>query len=157
MATNRRQVLRNALQRLVSKLRKQLGGGDTVVMRSTGYALAIAADDVDVYRFERAAAIARAAVARRDLDDALTQFAAAEALWRGAALSDFQYEEFAQVHIARLNEIRLAALEERVDVGLALGRHSAVVGELEALVTEYPVRERLRAIDACALPRRSAG
>src|SRR5689334_5461758 len=73
----------NALQRLVSKLRKALGGSDAVVMRPPGYALAIDANDVDVRRFENAAVAARAAVARREFDEATEHFATAEKLWRG--------------------------------------------------------------------------
>ena len=65
-------------------------------------------------------------------------------LWRGPALADFGYESFAQTAIARLEEIRLAAVELRIDADLALGRHDDLVGELEALVAEQPLRERLR-------------
>ena len=66
------------------------------------------------------------------------------ALWRGPALADLAYEPFAQAEIARLEELRWAALEERIDADLALGRHAELVGELEALVAEHPLRERLR-------------
>ena len=66
------------------------------------------------------------------------------ALWRGPALADFTYERFAQGEIARLEELRLGALEGRVEADLALGRHAQVVGELEALVREHPLRERVR-------------
>src|SRR6266545_2476271 len=66
------------------------------------------------------------------------------ALWRGRPLEEFAYEGFAQVEIARLEELRLACLEERVDADLACGRHSELVGELEALVAEHPHRELLR-------------
>ena len=78
-----------------------------------------------------------AADASARLDDAL-------ALWRGPALADFAYESFAQPAIARLEEIRLAALELRIDANLALGRHDELIGELEALIAEHPLRERLR-------------
>jgi hypothetical protein len=66
------------------------------------------------------------------------------ALWRGPALADLAYEPFTQVEIARLEELRLAALEERIDADLALGRHAQLVGELEALVRQHPLWERLR-------------
>ena len=66
------------------------------------------------------------------------------ALWRGPALADLAYEAFAQAEIARLEELRLAALEQRIDADLAAGRHAELVGELEALVAEHPLRERLR-------------
>ena len=75
--------------------------------------------------------------ARRVLGEAL-------ALWRGPALADFRYESFARVEAARLEDLRLAALEERVEADLALGRHAELVGELEGLIVEHPYRERLR-------------
>ena len=65
-------------------------------------------------------------------------------MWRGPALADFAYEPFAQSEIARLEEARLAALEDRIDADLAAGEHARLVGELEALVREHPLRERLR-------------
>jgi hypothetical protein len=74
-------------------------------------------------------------------------------LWRGPAFTDFAYERFAQSDIARLEELRLACLEERIELDLAAGRHSALVGELEALVAEHPLRERLRAQLMLALYR----
>ena len=74
-------------------------------------------------------------------------------LWRGPALADFAYESFAQAAIARLEEIRLAAVELRIDADLALGRHDELVGELEALVAEHPLRERLREYLMTALYR----
>jgi hypothetical protein len=66
------------------------------------------------------------------------------ALWRGPPLADLAYEPFARAAIARLEELRAAALEQRIEADLALGRHSQLVGELEGLVTEHPLRERLR-------------
>ena len=75
------------------------------------------------------------------------------ALWRGPPLSDFASEPFAQGEIARLEELRLAALEERIEADLALGRHAELVPELEALVREHPLRERLRAQLMLALYR----
>ncbi|HTN81774.1 MAG TPA: BTAD domain-containing putative transcriptional regulator, partial [Acidimicrobiales bacterium] len=134
----------NSLQRLVSKLRKSLGSGDVVVMRPPGYALAVEADDVDVHRLDRLVSEARASVERGDLDAGLRAFAEAESLWRGAPLADFTYEEFAQPHIARLQEVRISLIEERVDVDLALAHHQRLVSELEVLVVEHPLRERLR-------------
>jgi hypothetical protein len=87
-----------------------------------------------------------AADASKRLRDALS-------LWRGAALADFAYESFARAAIARLEEIRLAAVELRIDADLALGRHDELVGELEALVAEQPLRERLRGFLMTALYR----
>ena len=65
-------------------------------------------------------------------------------MWRGPPFADFTYDAFAQATIARLEELRLACLEDRVEADLASGRHSSLVGELEALVAEHPLRERLR-------------
>jgi predicted ATPase/DNA-binding SARP family transcriptional activator len=134
----------NALQRLVSKLRKSLGAGELVAMRPPGYVLALELDAVDVHRLDRLAREARAATEEGDLHAAVTTFAEAEALWRGAPLADFAYEEFAQPHIARLEELHLSLIEDRVDAELARGQQQHLVGELEVLVAEHPVRERLR-------------
>ena len=65
-------------------------------------------------------------------------------MWRGPPLVDFRYEPFAQAEIARLEEARLDCLEERIEADLALGQHAKIVGELEALIAEHPLRERLR-------------
>ena len=101
-------------------------------------------EELDLLRFERlveegrrALAAARRRVGRRQLHEAL-------GLWRGPALADFAYEEFASVESARLEELRLAAIEDRVEADLALGEHAALTGELQALVAEHPLRERLR-------------
>ena len=134
----------NSLQRLVSKLRKALGDGDAVAMRPPGYVLAVEADDVDVHRFDRLVAEARDLAAGGEPEPALARFAAAEGLWRGPALADFAYDEFAQPHIARLQEARLSVIEDRVDVELALARHRRLAGDLEVLVADHPTRERLR-------------
>ena len=75
------------------------------------------------------------------------------ALWRGPALADFTYEPFAQTEIARLEELRVVALEERIDADLALGRQAELVAELEALVDSQPLRERPRAQLMLALYR----
>ena len=88
----------------------------------------------------------RTAEASARLRDALS-------LWRGPALADFAYENFAQAAIARLEEVRLAAVELRVDADLALGRHDELIAELEALVAEHPLREHLRMCLMTALYR----
>jgi DNA-binding SARP family transcriptional activator len=132
-----------ALQVYVSQLRKALGGG-AVVTRDPGYLLELAPDQLDLSRFERLAADGRKALAADRAEEAASALRAALALWQGPALADFGYEPFAQGEIARLDELRLAALEDRVDADLALGGHGELVGELEALVGEHPLRERLR-------------
>jgi DNA-binding SARP family transcriptional activator/tetratricopeptide (TPR) repeat protein len=129
-----------SLQNLVSELRKALGP-DAVKTRAPGYVLAIEPARVDFHRFERLVAqVADTENAERRAD-LLRQ---ALALWRGPPLADLAFEPFAQVAIARLEELRTAAREELVDAELELGRHAALVGELEALVLEHPLRERPR-------------
>jgi DNA-binding SARP family transcriptional activator len=130
-----------ALQVRVSQLRKALGaGGSLLVTRAPGYAIQLGRDQLDLHRFERLVCEADGAesvVAAEKLREAL-------ALWRGPALADFSYASFAQAAIGRLEELRLAALERRIEADLALGRHALLVGELEELVSEHPLRERLR-------------
>ena len=130
------------LQGYVSSLRKALGDG-LLVTRGHGYLLLLEPGQVDLDRFEAQVAEGRDALMRGDAERARERLSEALALWRGPPLADFAYEPFAQSEIARLEEARLAALEDRVDAELALGRHAALVSELEALVREHPLRERL--------------
>jgi hypothetical protein len=109
--------------------------------------------ELDLHRFERLVDEGRSLLARGLAADASERLREALALWRGPALADFAYESFAQAPIARLEEIRLAALELRIESDLALGRHHALVGELESLVAEQPLRERLREYLMTALYR----
>ncbi len=128
-----------ALHVYVSQLRKVIGD-DRVVTRAPGYMLRVDPDELDVARFERLREQAEAAEA----DEARAILTDAMSLWRGAPLPEFAYESFAQAEIARLEELRTHALEQRIDADLALGAHAELVGELEALVREHPLRERLR-------------
>jgi DNA-binding SARP family transcriptional activator len=128
-----------SLQNLVSQLRKMLGP-DAVVTKPPGYQLAIPADRVDLVRFERLVRAARGAPA----DERAAKLREALALWRGPPLLDLAYEPFAQSEIRRLEELRLSALEERIEADLELERHAELVGELEGLVSAHPLRERLR-------------
>jgi DNA-binding SARP family transcriptional activator len=123
----------------VSRLRKELGEG-RLVTRAPGYVLHVDPSELDLARFERLIGEARNA----DPEAARRSCARPLELWRGPALADLAYEAFAQTEIARLEELRLAALEQRIDADLATGRHAEGVGELEALVAGYPLRERLR-------------
>jgi DNA-binding SARP family transcriptional activator len=132
-----------ALRVNVSRLRKALPQ-DVLTTRSPGYVVRVEPDELDLHRFERLVDEGRSLLARGLAADASERLRDALSLWRGAALADFAYESFAQAAIARLEEIRLAALELRIDADLALGRHHELVGELEALVAEHPLRERLR-------------
>jgi predicted ATPase/DNA-binding SARP family transcriptional activator len=137
-----------ALQVHVSALRKLLSA-ERLERRASGYVLHLEPDELDLARFERLCAQAR------DFEPEAAAAALAEALslWRGRPLADFAYESFAQGEIARLEELRLAALEQRIDAELALGRHAELVGELEVLVGEHPLRERLREQQILALYR----
>src|SRR4051794_24131246 len=142
------------LQNCISALRKELPGG-TETLRTVGgaYALTLGPDELDRDRFERLVAEGRAALSEQQHADATERLAQALGLWRGAPLSDFAYEPFAQEEIARLEELRAVALEERIEADLALGRHAQVVGDLEALVRRHPLRERVRGLLMVALYR----
>jgi DNA-binding SARP family transcriptional activator len=130
------------VQVYVSNLRKALGDGQ-VVTQGRGYMLVAGPDQVDAERFAKLAASGREALERGDASAARKFLEAALALWRGPALADFAYEGFAEPEIARLEEERLAATEDRIEADLRLGQHAALVPELEALVHEHPLRERL--------------
>jgi DNA-binding SARP family transcriptional activator len=120
------------VQYYVSQLRKALGA-ERIVTRAPGYSIRIEAGELDLDRFEE--------LAQRGGADGLRD---ALALWRGPPLADLAYEAFAQPEIARLEELRLTAVEQRIDAELALGQHGDLVGELERLVAQEPLRERLR-------------
>jgi YVTN family beta-propeller protein len=119
-------IVRNS----VSLLRRELG--DRLVTQPPGYLLRVEQDELDSERLERA-------LESGDLER-LTE---ALGLWRGPPLSQLAYEQFAQQEIARLEELRLAAVEASVEAQLGLGRHADVIGELEVLVRQHPLRERL--------------
>jgi DNA-binding SARP family transcriptional activator len=139
----------NALQYHVSQLRKTLGPSKAIVTREPGYLIRVEPHELDLLRFEQLveeATRAPADRASRLLHDAL-------GLWRGPALADLASEPLAQAEILRLEELRLAALELRIETDLALGRHRELVGELEVLVHEHPLRERPRAQLMLALYR----
>ncbi len=130
-----------ALQASVSRLRKALGpGAELLVTLPTGYVIRLAPEQLDLDRFERLVQEAGDA----EPQDAAEQLREALALWRGPPLADFAYEPFAQAAIGRLEEMHLLAIEMRIDADLALGRHAALVAELDALAAEHPLRERLR-------------
>jgi DNA-binding SARP family transcriptional activator len=136
------------IQVRMSNLRKALGHG-RLSTRPPGYVLHVAPEELDLARFEALLDAARAA-GPPEAGDLLRE---ALRLWRGAPLADLAYESFARPHIARLDELRLTALEARIDADLATGRHAALIGELEALVLQHPLRERPRAQLMLALYR----
>jgi DNA-binding SARP family transcriptional activator len=139
------------LQVTISRLRKALARGadsdsaDLVITREHGYELRLDPEQLDAHRFERLLAEGRSELASDRAERAASALEEALALWRGRPLDDLAYEPFAQREIARLQDLRVAALEQLVEAKLALGRHAEVVGELETLIDEYPYRERLRA------------
>jgi predicted ATPase/DNA-binding SARP family transcriptional activator len=133
----------NALQALVSRLRRALPG-DAVATQAHGYSLALEQACVDAVRFGEMAVAGRRALADGDAGTALSVLGEALALWRGDALADFAFEQFAQMSIGRLTEERASVFEDRVEADLRCGRHAEIVGELEAAVSADPLRERLR-------------
>jgi DNA-binding SARP family transcriptional activator len=140
----------------ISRLRKTLrgGGGDEALLtRPPGYVLRVGPEALDSACFETMVEQGRRLVADGDPAGAAAAFREALALWRGAALADVADAPFARAEAARLEEARLAALEERIDVDLACGRHGALVGELAGLTREHPLRERLWAQRMLALYR----
>jgi DNA-binding SARP family transcriptional activator len=125
-----------SLQNAVGRLRRALGT-DVLETRAPGYVLSVGQDQIDARRFERTLVDVRRLPAderRRRLSDALE-------LWRGPALAEFAFDDFALAEIRRLEELRLVAREERIDADLELGRHADVIGELEGLVRDHPLRE----------------
>ena len=131
----------NALQALVSRLRRALPEG-AIESTPAGYRLAVRPEAVDACRFERDVAAARARLAT-DPAGAAQLLAGALVLWRGPALADVAEADFARAPTARLDEMRLAAIEDRVEAALALGDGAAFVPELESLARAHPLRERL--------------
>lgn len=142
-----------SLQVHLSRLRKALGREDLLMTRSGGYTLIAAVEDIDASRFELLAARGHERLAAGDIERASADLHESLRLWHGAPLADFTYETFAQGEIARLEELRLAAVEDRAEADLAAGRDAELVGELEALVAAHPLRERLRSHLMVALYR----
>jgi DNA-binding SARP family transcriptional activator len=141
-----------AVQGYVSHLRRALGDG-VLITQPPGYVLRVDAASIDAERFERQAAEGRRALEDADPGGALANLDAALALWRGPALADFTFNDFAQSEIQRLAERRLETQEDRIEALFELGRHGGLVAELEALVAAHPTRERLRAQSMLALYR----
>lgn len=137
------------VQVYVSRLRKALepapacDAGKVLVTQSPGYVLRVGPADLDVYRFERLLEEGRKMLSTGNARNAAERFREALGLWRGPPLADFSFEPFAQAEVGRLNELRLAALEDRIEADLALGR-TDLAGELEPLIARHPLRERLR-------------
>src|SRR5262249_13204579 len=125
----------------------------SIETRSPGYVLRLSPEQLDLGVFERLAAEAGEASAAGDAQRAAELLREALELARGTPLADLSYESFARSAIERLQEIRLAALEQRIEADLALGRHAGLVADLEQLVSEHPLREQFRAQLMLALYR----
>ena len=140
------------VQNYVWRLRTLLGedSGAEILTRGRGYELRIDPESVDVRRFERLLVEAGRAAEGGAPTDAARE---ALGLWRGPALSDLADEPFAAAQIRRLEELRLEAAELAIDADLAAGRHLEVAGEIDVLVTEHPLRERLHGQRMLALYR----
>ena len=135
-----------ALRFHVSKLRSaidvELSGERPIVTQSPGYKVVVGEDDFDVVRFESKLNAARAVIEAHPAH-AVELIEEALGVWRGRAYEEFQYSDWAVGEVARLDELRLSALEDRIAAELALGRHFDLTGELEALAAEHPFRERI--------------
>jgi len=131
------------LQNYVSQLRRPLSDG-VLLTRGHGYVLRVEPGELDLDRFRQLVDEGRRALGADDPERASGVLREALDLWRGRALEDFAYEPFARDEIPRLEELRLTALMERIDADLALGRHTELGGELEALIAQHPLQERLR-------------
>lgn len=149
----------HTLQVYVSQLRKSLRVAGSpqpetvLVTQGRGYVLRVEPDSIDLHRFERLAGEGRRTLAAGEPVRAAETLREALALWRGPTLVDLAYEAFAQPEIARIDDLRLSAAEDRIEADLAVGRHADLIGELQLLVAEHPLRERLRSHLMLALYR----
>jgi DNA-binding SARP family transcriptional activator len=137
----------NLVQTYVSRLRKVLepaSGASALVSRRPGYELRVRPGELDLDRFERLLDEARQADPPTSPAAAASKLREALSLWRGDPLADFAFETFAQREIERLRELRVGALEDRIQADIDLGRGPDLVGELQSLVAATPLRERLR-------------
>ncbi|MCK2214729.1 AfsR/SARP family transcriptional regulator [Actinomadura sp. ATCC 31491] len=135
------------------RLRRTLGDDVAIAHQSTGYQLRVPAEDVDARTFERLARSGRQAISAGNDAQASDLLREGLELWRGPALSGLDDIPLLHRQATRLEEQRLAALGDRVEADLRLGRHAALVGELSALVREHPLRENFRAQLMLALYR----
>lgn len=143
-----------SVQALVSRLRRVLeaeaaprtgeaGDNGVLLTRPHGYLLTVAPEELDLHRFQALVDEGRRALSAGRAGDAARTMREGLALWRGPPLVEFAYDSFAQVEIARLEELRLSAVEDRIEADLALGSHHDLISELEALIARNAFRERL--------------
>ena len=133
----------NSLQAAISRLRRVLPRG-RLITKAPGYVFRIFPGELDASQFEQLVSEGREALTAGAAEQAARTLRQALSLWQGPALADFRYEPFAQAEIVRLEDLHLTCLEERVEADLARGLASVLVAELRRLVSEHPVRERLR-------------
>ena len=141
------------LRSYISRLRALLTPDAALAARGGGYVLDADPDLVDAVRFERLVGAGQAVLSRGEAAAAADRFRQALALWRGPALADLRVVEPLAREAARLEELRLVAVEGRIEADVELGRHADVTGELESMVAGYPLRERLWRLQVLALYR----
>src|SRR4029077_16417439 len=139
----------------LSNLRKSLSvvGTDPITTGAGGYRLNVEPETLDASRMQVLVANGRECCAKGELEIAAERFQEALSLWRGPTLAGLQLESRGRDEVAQLDELRLAALMDRIDCDLPLGRHEQALGELGVLVAEHPLRERIRAQQMLALYR----
>src|SRR4051812_47898716 len=142
----------NLLQGYVSQLRKALGK-EVIATRGRGYAVVVPSGALDLHRFEQRAEAGMAEWVRGSAAKSSAELTEALALWRGPALSDLADLPGITPIAARLDALRLTAVEHRIEADLDCGREDAVAAELDTLIAEHPLRERLRGLRMLALYR----
>jgi DNA-binding SARP family transcriptional activator len=152
-ATASLQAYVSNLRRVLEPQRRPRAPAQVVVTEAPGYALRLAADQIDAVRFERLATDAHRALSAGDALGALHSLDAAIGLWRGGALAEFAYEPFAASAIARLEELRVVAEEDRVESQMTVGDTTRALAALGPLIAAHPLRERLRALKIRVLYR----
>ncbi|MBF8188886.1 tetratricopeptide repeat protein [Nonomuraea sp. K274] len=141
------------VQTYVYRLRRHLGDPARVVRQGSGYLVSVVREELDAARFEKLAGSGQAVEAAGELEEATQRLHGALSLWRGPAFVGMTDVPMLTAEAARLDEVRLSVLQSRIAVDLRLGRHAGLLGELTALTSEYPLRERLRAQLMLALYR----
>ena len=142
------ETARNTIQVYVSQLRKIIRAAgapaEALVTQAPGYHLSVVGEILDLTLFERLTQEGREALSVGQPGIASVRLRDALSVWRGEPLTDFSYEPFAQIEIERLRELRMTALEDRIEADLESGHDTGLVGELESFARMYPHRERIQ-------------